>query len=295
MSQPKYGRSRGLRKRRAIAGLLVCWLGAAVAAPGFVFQVTRDDRPPSYLIGTMHVDHPEVTQILPIVRPALQDCRLLMLELLPDGPALMAVMQAGMLPPGQRLSELLDPGLYREVKRLAGQRGMPEAVLQRFRPWSVATTLSLPPDSSGNFLDLRLYQMAQELGVGVAGLEKVEEQLGVFDALSNAQQILLLRHAVKESDGLPKKYAGLVDSYAAGDLERLAALGDLESARLPPALVEWYDTRLLSDRNARMLARLLPELETGGVMVAVGALHLPGRSGLIASLEAAGYRVRRWP
>jgi uncharacterized protein YbaP (TraB family) len=35
----------------------------------------------------------------------------------------------------------------------------------------------------------------------------------------------------------------------------------------------------------------VPHLDKGGAYIAVGALHLPGKSGLIELLRAAGYTV----
>ena len=40
-----------------------------------------------------------------------------------------------------------------------------------------------------------------------------------------------------------------------------------------------------------MAARAAPLLAAGGAFIAVGALHLPGKSGLIARFRAMGYRV----
>ena len=45
-------------------------------------------------------------------------------------------------------------------------------------------------------------------------------------------------------------------------------------------------------RNHRMLESLLPLMSNSTVFVAVGALHLPGDSGLIALLRKQGYQLR---
>jgi len=41
------------------------------------------------------------------------------------------------------------------------------------------------------------------------------------------------------------------------------------------------------------MRELLPRLAEGGQFVAVGALHLPGDMGMLARIEAAGYRLVR--
>ena len=48
---------------------------------------------------------------------------------------------------------------------------------------------------------------------------------------------------------------------------------------------------LLQGRNAIMAERAAPLLVSGGAFVAVGALHLSGRTGLIERFRAMGYTV----
>ena len=42
-----------------------------------------------------------------------------------------------------------------------------------------------------------------------------------------------------------------------------------------------------------MMKRAAPLLAKGGAFIAVGALHLPGKGGLIERARAAGYRVTK--
>ena len=42
-----------------------------------------------------------------------------------------------------------------------------------------------------------------------------------------------------------------------------------------------------------MLERMLPSLQQGNSFVAIGALHLPGKQGLLAMLEQQGYTLTR--
>jgi uncharacterized protein YbaP (TraB family) len=51
------------------------------------------------------------------------------------------------------------------------------------------------------------------------------------------------------------------------------------------------ERNLLVTRNLSMRDKALPSLAEGSAMIAVGALHLPGRQGLVALLREAGYTV----
>ncbi len=50
---------------------------------------------------------------------------------------------------------------------------------------------------------------------------------------------------------------------------------------------------LLLDRNAVMAERAAPLLASGGAFIAVGALHLPGKDGLVERFRAEGYTVTK--
>ena len=50
---------------------------------------------------------------------------------------------------------------------------------------------------------------------------------------------------------------------------------------------------LLQDRNATMAERAAPLLAAGGAFIAVGALHLSGKTGLIERFRAMGYTVTK--
>jgi uncharacterized protein len=50
---------------------------------------------------------------------------------------------------------------------------------------------------------------------------------------------------------------------------------------------------LLQNRNAIMAGRTAPLLASGGAFIAVGALHLAGKTGLVEQFRADGYTVTK--
>jgi uncharacterized protein YbaP (TraB family) len=51
------------------------------------------------------------------------------------------------------------------------------------------------------------------------------------------------------------------------------------------------DVYRVDERNLRMVERITDRLAEGGVLVAVGALHLPGERGILNLLAGRGYRI----
>ncbi len=48
---------------------------------------------------------------------------------------------------------------------------------------------------------------------------------------------------------------------------------------------------LIDQRNLHMLNRMIPKLKKGRSFIAVGALHLPGKNGLLNLLRQKGFVV----
>lgn len=122
------------------------------------------------------------------------------------------------------------------------------------------------------------------------GLETMDEQLQVFDGLPIQDQVQLLREALKYQSHNAEQMDQLMKAYLNRDLAALAAVSDQYQSRAGSAYDKLMD-RLLAKRNHRMLERMQPRLIEGSAFIAVGALHLPGREGLLTLLENNGYRV----
>jgi hypothetical protein len=62
-------------------------------------------------------------------------------------------------------------------------------------------------------------------------------------------------------------------------------------ARHDEAVHERFMEKILYQRNERMLERVRPYLEQGDTFIAVGALHLPDKRGLLEMLEQEGHTL----
>jgi uncharacterized protein len=69
------------------------------------------------------------------------------------------------------------------------------------------------------------------------------------------------------------------------------ALGGLSEAER--GAQDEFMRALLQGRNARMAERAAPLLASGGAFIAVGALHLAGKDGLIERFRAESYTITK--
>lgn len=255
---------------------------------GLLWEVKSPTGAVGHLLGTIHLSSPEVTTLSPQLRKLLDGSRRFGMEVLFDVPTLTALGQSMWASDGQGLEALAEPALYARALALLAPYGIDARTARLLKPWAAYTTLSLPAEQTGPPLDLKLMTIAQQGNKPLFGLETLAEQLAVFETLSAEDQIALLRETVCHYDTLQADLRSLVAAYARGDL---AALHREALRHDSPAQSRLMGT-LLDERNVRMAERLLPVFAKPGSFVAVGALHLPGKGGLLERLGAAGFTLR---
>jgi len=169
-------------------------------------------------------------------------------------------------------------------------RGMPKRITTLMKPWAAAVTLSTPKPETGVFLDMSLYLTAKNQGKAVYGLETVEEQFSALDDIPMADQVYLLRASVQNYPRIPAMVEETIERYLARDLPGLLSLARKYGPK-DKRIVDAFMKKLIDDRNQRMVERMLPRLKEGGAFIAIGALHLPGKNGVLQILKERGYQV----
>lgn len=272
------------------------WGRDAQASSGILYRVQSPaTATPSFLLGTIHSEDPRVLNLPESLRTAFDASPAFALEVVPDAQAIIKSMVTMTYTDGRTLKEVLPADLYRRAAEALAELGMTPAAFDDFKPWAVVTLLSLPPAEKGEFMDLVLYRAAVDAGKEIKGLETMEEQLAVFDSLSETDQIALLRETLDSRDQMPAMFEDLIQAYLAQDLDALMERSELYLQDGDPRLAALFREAAVDSRNRRMAERLPPLLDQGGWFVAVGALHLPGEKGILRLLEQRGYEVTPHP
>lgn len=268
-------------------------------ARGLFYEVSKDTQK-AYLFGTIHLGRPDFYPLDLATTRALVQASELVIEADPRKTEGLeaALARYALLPEGQALDALLPPALGKRLRARMDAQDLPPDALQPLKPWMAAMTLVVglihelgydPELSTEHYL----LALAEQLGKPVAELEGAVEQLTLFDAVPEADQIVFLEETLaglERGEGGPD-LAAMIAAWLATDGEALHALGQ-KSMHDSPRSAAWLEAALVTERNARMAERV-ERLMTGGStpFVAVGALHLTGDDGLPALLAARGYRV----
>ena len=260
---------------------------------GLLWQIDKPGLTPSYLFGTIHSEDPRVTQLPPPVRSRFEKANSASFELMMDMPTMLEATKAMFFVGEQSLDKLIDKPLYQSVVDAMRQHRLPAFMVNKLKPWAVVVTLSTPPIETGKFLDLLLYQEAQKLQKPTDGLEKVKEQLAVFDNIPLADQIIMLKDAIKNLKRMPTVFQKMHDLYLQRDLTALMkySIEEMKKGSDNLSLVEAFYKRVVDDRNIKMAQRMEKHLKAGNAFIAIGALHLPGKKGVLKLLQDRGYRV----
>lgn len=262
---------------------------------GLLWRIEGKGALASHVFGTIHLADSRVTHLPGAVTREFNQARSLTIEAGLDSANLIALANRMLYADGRDLPGVAGAELFRRAAALSAGLGLPEPVLRMFKPWAVALLLSAPQQDPADVLDYVLARMATEQGKPVLELESLDEQVSVFEGMAEAEQIILLRHAVNNFERLPQLIGRLVEAYLARDLAAMWRISE-ESGGTggdTKRLNEVFIRRLIYDRNTRMVERMGARLTEGGAFIAVGALHLHGDRGVLSQLERRGWRVTR--
>jgi len=265
---------------------------AASFSKGILWEISSPNSKPSYLLGTMHSDDERITRLADPVQQAFEQANSFTGEVMMDMATIMTMSQMMYLTDGRQLKDIIGEQRYEQSAPYLMEYGIPEFMVGIMKPWAVATTLSLPKPKSGQFLDLMLFQKASAQGKALHGLERAEEQISVFDSMSEEDQIVMLDEALENYSQIPEMFQEFVDAYLDRDLAALQSLNKKYMKDSNPDLAEHFEKKLLVKRNYLMVERMQVRLKEGKAFIAVGALHLPGDEGVLNLLLKRKYKIR---
>jgi len=197
-------------------------------------------------------------------------------------------------PAGRTLPQLLPAPLAARLRAELAELGLPEGAFDRFEPWWVSMMLvALGAQRLGitgeQGTETTLTAAARARNMPIGGVETLESQMQMLDAVPEATQIEHLAQAVDALDKLGESFQPMLDAWADGDPNRMfsivtAGMGT-DTATYRAYLVE---------RNARWTDWVRERMERPGtVFVAVGSAHLAGPDSVQALLARHGLRAER--
>ena len=257
-----------------------------------LYQVSgKNLTAPSYLYGTFHLVCPTDLSVTDAMKKAVTDTKQLYLEIDMDDPALQSTMMKSMMfTDGKTVkdymsaeeSTLLDTYLQKTP-------GMSLAALAAVKPFGlysfmIIRALGCQPAS----YDLTLMQLATKDKKEVLGLERVEDQMAIFDKIPMDKQVKMLVDMARKPDEAKLDLAKLIAAYKAQDLT--AMMKQMKESKYDG--LEDFEADLLDKRNQNWIPVIEKAAATTPTFFAFGAGHLAGDTGVVALLRKQGYTVK---
>ena len=264
-----------------------------------------------HVIGTMHINDPRMEPVTARLAPIVREAGLLLMEASPADkaafeqklgrtPSLMLITE------GPTLIDRLPPEEWDSLAAKARAHGVAPWMAAKMRPWFLALSMAVPPcvlrqPDFKNGLDLRLAAAAEQAGVPIRSLEDPMAVIRMLDGDPLEEQVRQLRAFTALLGGGQDDFFTMAEAYF--DQQVLHALYLSEQEFLhSDALTRkeredlWSDAmqELLDQRNKSWIP-VIEAAEADTIVVAAGALHLPGGNGVLNLLQQQGYNLERAP
>lgn len=278
---------------------------------GLFWSISKEDEHIGYLYGTLHSNDMRISELKGPVKSALLAADNFCIETFPGvryfspNSGFKSIVKDMMLDEGRKLNDLVDPKTYQSVHEKLLKNGFKNERIERLKPWSAMHALSgiyKAKDTSGEnntrnplMMDHALYQMALDNSATMYQLETLEELMAAYHAFPIDAQVALLKDRVSHLEELPVVAEAMIESYLKEDLVQMLLLATrfISEESTDKGYKKTYLKHVLYIRNIVMAHYMLAPLRKKNTFIAVGALHLYGKEGVLSLLEGYGYQVKR--
>ena len=304
----------GTDLRRTLTPQDQSWIEARIADAPFVegnhWIAQRGDRK-IHIIGTMHFNDPRMEEIAARLTPIIAEADSLLLEMSPADeealkPHLAKSPELMFITKGPTLIDRLPPEDWSALASRAQKHGIPSWVAAKMRPWFLGISMSVPlclkSTKAVKFgLDKRLQKAATANETPMLSLEDPMTTIRSLNEDSLEEQVRQLRLTLSLMGQGTDEYVTLTHSYfeeatwqhLAQIEQRFYQSGAFEQEEAAQLWDQAMDIMLV--RRNKDWIPVIEGTEGDNLVVAVGALHLPGETGVLNLLQQQGYLLSRAP
>lgn len=248
-----------------------------------------------YLLGTIHMGDEHLAGLTDKIWNAYQDSDAIAFELDITTVSAENSEELVMLPENDDLSNYLTEEQFNDLQKFFAKRLIPMDVLRHFNLAGVASLLGELVYlelgyTSNNGVDIQLLNRAHSDNKEIIELETYEMQASLLYQFDNELYIRQIDETLENYSIAKISTKLLYDCYLSGNAFVLRTLlGDTDT---DDELEREYNQKMLVDRNKAMAEKAETYLkENKKVMVAVGAAHVIGDTGIIELLTEKGYKI----
>jgi uncharacterized protein YbaP (TraB family) len=256
--------------------------------------------------GTLHIPDQRLTPMIDDIGPFVEKADVLILEATSEDEAALAGLASTnpdffFITKGPTLIDLLGPDDWARTEEMLSALGVPGFLGAKFQPWYMNLTLAIPPcamaliQSGEKGFDRRLEDIALASDVAIASLDDAEAVLALFADEPIEDQLDGLRITLSTQEDGDANTSTLVEAYFDGRTREgwEFARIQIENSGIENGaeMFEEINQTLLIGRNQKWEPLITGMVAGKNAVLAVGAAHLSGESGVLRALERAGYGI----
>ncbi|MCB9224756.1 MAG: TraB/GumN family protein [Crocinitomicaceae bacterium] len=255
-----------------------------------LWRIEKDGYQTAYMYGTMHIIEAEYYHFTDKMTEKIKNSDAIIMEV------------GGMPNPIETLNLMeLDSGDIRSIfsneemrtiveffdKKLGQDPDSFFKMYGKMKPFFILQAISQHyfSDNTESY-DLDIMSIAGQNEIPLVGLETLEQQLGFFDAIPQNKMNEMIIGSIEDFEKEKKSTAKMMKIYSEQRVDKLIPLMSKQS----PEMMEYSDI-FLYDRNKAWIPKIVEEMKTRKIFIAVGAAHLLGEGGLIDLLEKEGFTL----
>jgi len=279
-----------------VALLITCSLNSH-AAPA-LYKIEKNGVS-SYLFGTVHVGDASMKGLPKNVTDAISASKEVIVEVDISKLTPLEMQRRSMpfttLAQGKTLQTELSEQNYTKLENYFASKSIDIAMFNGLKPWAVMVTMMQIEfqavgysDKAG--IDQQVLNYAKNNNIKIGELETLEQQLEMFDGLALLSNEMI-EETFKQLADIDTYFIKLVDAWKSGDMDTLSSYYNISFD--DSNYGEISEQVMLINRNNNWVKQLTPRLANEQLFIAVGALHLPEKHGLLKQLRDKGFSITR--
>ncbi len=258
-----------------------------------LWMVTKNDsKDTSFVFGTMHLIQKEYFYFPDMLKELIKGSDKVVLEVGDEINNPLKAMALLRLEDGKNLFDFFDEKQTDSIIEWAeSDLGMTESMFRmsfgQMKPFAVVSLASAEDMmSDSESYEQTIMEIQKEAGIKLEGLESLEEQMGIFDDLTDEEQATMVMDAIRGGEEAEKQLEDMLRLYRDQNIDSMYLMiheeGDVMSDK---------ENEFLTNRNQKWIPRMEEIMKGNRVFFAVGAAHLGGKDGVLELLRREGYKV----
>lgn len=258
-----------------------------------LWMVTKEDsKDTSFVFGTMHLIKKDYFFFPDLLKKLIKSSDKVVLEIGDEINNPLKAMTLLRLEEGQSMFDFFDEKQTDSIiiwaeEDLGMKEEMFRATFGKMKPFalvSLASAEDMMKDSES--YEQTIMKIQKEAEVELAGLETLEEQMSIFDDMSNEEQATMVMDAIRGDKKAEKQLDDMLRLYTSQNIDSMYLMVHEEGDVMAD-----NEMQFLTERNQKWIPRMAEMMEGNQIFFAVGAAHLGGPEGVLELLRREGYTV----